>query len=635
MDSTQQLPPPEQQQEPEPEPAPASTSTSAQEQQLQAPVTSTTTTTTASATAASPAAISSPPFPLTALYVGDLDPNITDQHLLTHFRQFNVRTCRVCMHSQTQQSLGYAYANFDTHEDAAKAMAALNYSTIAPSTRPIRIMWSRRDPSFRKSGQGNICVTNLPGTVTSKTLYEMFKKFGEIWSCKVSTDAKGRSKGKGFVHFEKVEDAQKAIEAWNGKTVEGREISVCPFQRRTGAIPDALPEETRFTNLYVGHLDPSVNKQKLTEVFAPYGEVTSSVVILDPNGVSKGSGLVNFKEHQCAMKAMEELNKREIPGVSTKEGLYVTAHKPRGQLAAEFRKQLEQTSPTAQKQGLNLYVRNLTEGVTDKMLEQLFSEYGTVTSATVMRDSNGVSKGFGFVRFADENEGRSAVHKLNYHQFRGKPIYVALHQSREERKQALIQQFSYAPQRLLYPPPFMFAPIPQMQPRMPMGYNIPMVPQTWMPMRQPLARGQQPMQAYQTMPAGYQQPIRRMPQQQMQQGQQQRRTQVPHQKTYASVAKAPQEHPQQQAPLPQQVSVAPAQVPDDSEKQMIGERLYDFISRYTEFNPSYIGKLTGMLLASLDVAQLQSLLANPTTLSQKIQEAYGVLVEHLQRTSAP
>ncbi|HUS49745.1 MAG TPA: RNA-binding protein [Candidatus Paceibacterota bacterium] len=70
-------------------------------------------------------------------------------------------------------------------------------------------------------------VGNLPFSVDSDKLKEIFSKFGNVEEAIVIMDKySGRSKGFGFVTFEKEEDAQKAISEMNEKEVDGRKIKV-------------------------------------------------------------------------------------------------------------------------------------------------------------------------------------------------------------------------------------------------------------------------------------------------------------------------------------------------------------------------------------------------------------------------
>lgn len=93
---------------------------------------------------------------------------------------------------------------------AERALDNLNY--IQLNGKPMRIMWSLRDPATRKSGVGNIFIKNLDKSIDNKALHDTFIAFGAILSCKVATDATGQSKGYGFVHFQNAESAQQAME---------------------------------------------------------------------------------------------------------------------------------------------------------------------------------------------------------------------------------------------------------------------------------------------------------------------------------------------------------------------------------------------------------------------------------------
>lgn len=70
-------------------------------------------------------------------------------------------------------------------------------------------------------------VGNLPYSINSDQLKELFAKFGEVISATVITDKfnNNRSKGFGFVEMED-DAAEKAMSEMNGKEVDGRELTV-------------------------------------------------------------------------------------------------------------------------------------------------------------------------------------------------------------------------------------------------------------------------------------------------------------------------------------------------------------------------------------------------------------------------
>jgi RNA recognition motif-containing protein len=191
-----------------------------------------------------------------SLYVGDLKPEVTEAVL---FEKFNgafpgsLLSIRVCRDAVTRRSLGYAYVNFNDPAKAQAALDAFNFEDL--NGRPMRIMWSQRDPTIRRSGVGNIFVKNLKKNIGNRELYDTFTEFGRILSCKVCcvcvcvcvcvccvlcvvcvylalplpspsvrlyrvcvlsltqtsqvvTDPQGNSKGFGFVHYQTQQEAE-------------------------------------------------------------------------------------------------------------------------------------------------------------------------------------------------------------------------------------------------------------------------------------------------------------------------------------------------------------------------------------------------------------------------------------------
>jgi RNA recognition motif-containing protein len=82
---------------------------------------------------------------------------------------------------------------------------------------------------------------------------------------------------------------------------------------------------------------------------------------------------------------------------------------------------------------MNIYVGNLSWSMTDADLEGLFTPYGGVTSAKILKDKmSGRSKGFGFVEMADDESAKAAIAALNETDIQGRKIIVNESQPRPE-----------------------------------------------------------------------------------------------------------------------------------------------------------------------------------------------------------
>lgn len=425
-----------------------------------------------------------------SLYVGELDPSVTEAMLFELFSSIGqVASIRVCRDAVTRRSLGYAYVNYNNTADGERALEELNYTII--KGKPCRIMWSQRDPALRKTGQGNIFIKNLDAAIDNKALHDTFSQFGNILSCKVAQDEYGNSRGYGFVHYETAEAANQAIKAVNGMLLNDKKVYVGHHIAKRDRQSKFEELKANYTNVYVKNIDEGVSDEDFTQLFEKYGEVLSATVTRDETGKSRGFGFVNYVKHEDAATAVDELNDTDFHGKT----LYVGRAQKKHEREEELKKQHEaaRLEKASKYHGVNLYVKNLTDDIDDEKLRDLFSQYGTITSAKVMRDAVdrpgspgsekekegkeikdepeedkksgdedsdtkgdskesrkenktpsrvfGKSKGFGFVCFSNPDEASKAVSDMNQRMINGKPLYVALAQRKDVRKNQLEASF--------------------------------------------------------------------------------------------------------------------------------------------------------------------------------------------------
>ncbi|OLE52407.1 MAG: RNA-binding protein [Acidobacteria bacterium 13_1_20CM_3_53_8] len=83
---------------------------------------------------------------------------------------------------------------------------------------------------------------------------------------------------------------------------------------------------------------------------------------------------------------------------------------------------------------MKLYVGNLAFQTTSEDLQELFSQAGTVESASVVEDrETGRSRGFGFVEMATKEEGQKAIEQFNGKEVNGRNLNVNEARPREDR----------------------------------------------------------------------------------------------------------------------------------------------------------------------------------------------------------
>ncbi|XP_037417434.1 polyadenylate-binding protein 3-like [Triticum dicoccoides] len=370
-----------------------------------------------------------------SLYVGDLDDGVAEGHIYALFCQVApVASLRVCR-DVTGRSLGYAYVNFYSREDAQRALDSLNFTPA--NGKHIRVMFSNRDPTLRLSGKANIFIKNLVPNIDGKSLSDMFGRYGTILSCKVATHFNGQSKGYGFVQFAEETSANDAIDSLNGKLVNGKRIFVGLFIRRQERQPNI--SLSNYTNVYVKNLPKEFTHNDLLQEFGPFGTITSAVIMRDSDGISKCFGFVNYRESECAAEAVKSLNGKMIKDTI----LYVGRAQKKSERKAKLKENFEHARNEKFKkfEGLNLYVKNLDDSINDLNLRGLFEFFGEIGSCKVMVDSQGRSKGYGFVSFTTIE----AIDGMNRKIVGKKPLYVGVAQRKEERRAMLVNAGVLAP----------------------------------------------------------------------------------------------------------------------------------------------------------------------------------------------
>ncbi|XP_015233685.1 ELAV-like protein 2 isoform X2 [Cyprinodon tularosa] len=217
----------------------------------------------------------------------------------------------------------------------------------------------------------------------------------------------------------------------------------CSSPVESGSIEDSK------TNLIVNYLPQNMTQEELKSLFGSIGEIESCKLVRDKitgtswysrtdelAGQSLGYGFVNYVDPKDAEKAINTLNGLRLQTKTIK----VSYARP----------------SSASIRDANLYVSGLPKTMTQKELEQLFSQYGRIITSRILVDQvTGVSRGVGFIRFDRRVEAEEAIKGLNCQKPPGatEPITVKFANNPSQKtSQALLSQLYQSPNRR-YPGP--------------------------------------------------------------------------------------------------------------------------------------------------------------------------------------
>ncbi|KAM9425986.1 ELAV-like protein 2 isoform 1-T1 [Pholidichthys leucotaenia] len=241
-----------------------------------------------------------------------------------------------------------------------------------------------------------------------------------------------------------------APEPWTGQVIAAMEtqLSNGPTCNNTSNGPSTISNncsspvesgsiEDSKTNLIVNYLPQNMTQEELKSLFGSIGEIESCKLVRDKiTGQSLGYGFVNYVDPKDAEKAINTLNGLRLQTKTIK----VSYARP----------------SSASIRDANLYVSGLPKTMTQKELEQLFSQYGRIITSRILVDQvTGVSRGVGFIRFDRRVEAEEAIKGLNCQKPPGaiEPITVKFANNPSQKtSQALLSQLYQSPNRR-YPGP--------------------------------------------------------------------------------------------------------------------------------------------------------------------------------------
>uniref|UniRef100_A0ACD5TZE7 Uncharacterized protein n=1 Tax=Avena sativa TaxID=4498 RepID=A0ACD5TZE7_AVESA len=164
----------------------------------------------------------------------------------------------------------------------------------------------------------SICVRNLPYDVDSVDLAELFAYAGVVVFSEIIYDkVTGHSCGYGFVTMSTVQEAEKAVELYHRREMDGIPMTVIKAAATSDAQSEERPSPRRSMSssfkLYVGNLPRKVDNSSLKQLFSAYGEVINAKVVYQHGREAWRSwifGFVTMATWEASEHAIWYLNKQ-------------------------------------------------------------------------------------------------------------------------------------------------------------------------------------------------------------------------------------------------------------------------------------------------------------------------------------
>lgn len=248
-------------------------------------------------------------------------------------------------------------------------------------------------PAWDGAAPSNGCEVfcgKIPKDIYEDEIIPLFEKYGTIWDLRLMMDPMtGQNRGYAFVTFTDKKGAKASVDALDNHEIKpgvNLKVNLC--------VPNL--------RLFVGNIPKSKGKDEILEEFGKLTPGLSEVIVYsspDDKKKNRGFGFLEYESHKAA-----SLAKRRLGSGRTKVWGC--------EIIVDWADPQEEPDEEVMSKVKVLYVRNLTQEVTEEKLKEAFESHGKLERVKKIKD-------YAFVHFEDREKAIAAMNDLNGHQIGG------------------------------------------------------------------------------------------------------------------------------------------------------------------------------------------------------------------------
>lgn len=335
------------------------------------------------------------------VYVGDISSSVDEESIKNLFgppKYGKIEKLILKQSKRPNRTLQFAFITYENHDDAEKVISEMN-SYLLDGIQ-IRVLFSEPDfDKIRSNFSENITIQNISPLIKQKTLIDIFKEYGEIFSCKIPKGKDGELFGVAYIQYTNQEDAHRAIKAMNGKEINGQKITVKKYN----------PLD-RSPNLYIQHgipLEVATNKDLqgwLEKIFSEnekqkqtFANLDKTVLLLLPNNPNFRQAFLTFSDCKVVNSAMKELRAHGMKCEHVTTSEKIDKMKENSAYWDKVRRE---------KMSHIIYIKNFPEDFTKKNIENMFSSYPEYEKCDLKSTAD---YPYAFIHFTTKNAAINAI----------------------------------------------------------------------------------------------------------------------------------------------------------------------------------------------------------------------------------